>query len=82
MAVAIALSRRGRPSSAPNPNVGCLLVKDGKMIARGWTQPGGRPHAEAAALAAAGSAPRGPTAHVSLEPSAHATPRGPPRSDS
>ncbi len=82
MAVAIALSRRGRPSSAPNPNVGCLLVKDGKMIARGWTQPGGRPHAEAAALAAAGSAARGATAYVSLEPCAHASPRGPACSDS
>jgi diaminohydroxyphosphoribosylaminopyrimidine deaminase/5-amino-6-(5-phosphoribosylamino)uracil reductase len=82
MAVAIAMSRRGRPSSAPNPNVGCLLVRDGKVVARGWTQPGGRPHAEAVAIAAAGQAARGATAYVSLEPCAHASPRGPACSDS
>ena len=82
MAVAIALSRRGRPASAPNPNVGCLLVKDGKLVARGWTQSGGRPHAEAAALAAAGTAARGATAYITLEPCAHASPRGPACSDS
>ena len=76
MAAAIALSRRGRPASAPNPNVGCLLVKDDRIIARGWTQPGGRPHAEAMALAAAGRAARGATAYVTLEPCAHASPRG------
>ncbi len=77
MAAAIALARRGRPASAPNPNVGCLLVQDGRVIARGWTQPGGRPHAEAMALAAAGAAARGATAYVTLEPCAHASPRGP-----
>lgn len=82
MAVAIALSRRGRPASAPNPNVGCLIVRQGKVLARGWTQPGGRPHAEAAALAAAGDAARGATAYVTLEPCAHASPRGPACSDS
>ncbi len=76
-AAAIALSRRGRPASAPNPNVGCLIVKDGKVVARGWTQAGGRPHAEAMALAVAGDAARGATAYVSLEPCAHASPRGP-----
>lgn len=81
MAVAIALSRRGRPAAAPNPNVGCLIVKDGRVVARGWTQPGGRPHAEAMALAAAGAAVRGATAYVSLEPCAHASPRGPACSD-
>ena len=81
MAVAIALSRRGRPASAPNPNVGCLIVKDGKVVARGWTQPGGRPHAEAVALTAAGDAARGATAYVTLEPCAHASPRGPACSD-
>ncbi|WP_447766227.1 bifunctional diaminohydroxyphosphoribosylaminopyrimidine deaminase/5-amino-6-(5-phosphoribosylamino)uracil reductase RibD [Sphingopyxis panaciterrae] len=81
MAVAVALSRRGRPGSAPNPNVGCLIVKDGKIRARGWTQPGGRPHAEAVALAAAGAAARGATAYVSLEPCAHASARGPACSD-
>lgn len=77
MAVAIALSRRGRPASAPNPNVGCLIVIDGKVVGRGWTQSGGRPHAEAVALAAAGDAARGATAYVTLEPCAHASPRGP-----
>jgi len=81
MAAAIALSRRGRPASAPNPNVGCLIVKGGIVVARGWTQPGGRPHAEAAALAAAGDAARGATAYVSLEPCAHTSPRGPACSD-
>jgi len=81
MAAAIALSRRGRPTSAPNPNVGCLLVKDGRLVARGWTRLGGRPHGEAAALAAAGAAARGATAYVTLEPCAHASPRGPACSD-
>lgn len=82
MAAAIALSRRGRPASAPNPNVGCLIVKDGRVVARGWTRPGGRPHAEAVALAAAGDAARGATVYVSLEPCAHTSPRGPACSDS
>ncbi|KTE37667.1 riboflavin biosynthesis protein RibD [Sphingopyxis sp. HIX] len=82
MAAAIALSRRGRPASAPNPNVGCIFVKDGRVVGRGWTQAGGRPHAEAVALAAAGDAARGATAYVSLEPCAHASARGPACSDS
>jgi diaminohydroxyphosphoribosylaminopyrimidine deaminase/5-amino-6-(5-phosphoribosylamino)uracil reductase len=82
MANAIALSQRGRPVSAPNPNVGCLIVKQGKVVARGWTQRGGRPHAEAIALAAAGEAARGATAYVRLEPCAHESPRGPACSDS
>ena len=82
IAAAIALSRRGRPASAPNPNVGCILVADGRVVGRGWTQPGGRPHAEAMALAAAGKAARGATAYVTLEPCAHASPRGPCCSDS
>ena len=77
MATAIALSRRGRPTAAPNPNVGCLIVKGGKVVARGWTQSGGRPHAEAVALAAAGEMASGATAYVSLEPCAHPSPRGP-----
>jgi diaminohydroxyphosphoribosylaminopyrimidine deaminase/5-amino-6-(5-phosphoribosylamino)uracil reductase len=54
-----------------------MIVKDGRVVARGWTRPGGRPHAEAVALAAAGDAVRGATAYVSLEPCAHASPRGP-----
>ncbi|MBJ7439081.1 MAG: bifunctional diaminohydroxyphosphoribosylaminopyrimidine deaminase/5-amino-6-(5-phosphoribosylamino)uracil reductase RibD [Sphingopyxis sp.] len=77
MAAAIALSQRGRPASAPNPNVGCLIVSDGVVVARGWTQAGGRPHAEAIALALAGDAARGATAYVTLEPCAHASSRGP-----
>ena len=81
MAAAIALSRRGRRVAAPNPNVGCLIVKHGKPIARGWTQAGGRPHAEAMALAAAGTAARGATAYVTLEPCAHTSERGPACSD-
>jgi diaminohydroxyphosphoribosylaminopyrimidine deaminase / 5-amino-6-(5-phosphoribosylamino)uracil reductase len=77
MAVAIALGERGRALSQPNPNVGCGIVKDGRVIGRGWTQPGGRPHAEAMALAEAGAQAHGATAYVSLEPCAHASPRGP-----
>lgn len=49
MAAAIALSERGRGLSTPNPNVGCLIVSDGHVVGRGWTQKGGRPHAEAQA---------------------------------
>lgn len=82
MAAAIALSRRGHPASAPNPNVGCILVRESRVVGRGWTAAGGRPHAEAVALAAAGDAARGATAYVSLEPCAHASARGPACSDS
>ena len=57
--------------------MGALLVKDGKVIGRGWTQPGGRPHAEAVALAQAGETARGATLYVTLEPCAHASARGP-----
>ena len=71
------LATRGRPSSAPNPAVAALIVKDGRLIGRGWTAPGGRPHAEAVALAMAGDGARGATMHVTLEPCAHASPRGP-----
>jgi diaminohydroxyphosphoribosylaminopyrimidine deaminase / 5-amino-6-(5-phosphoribosylamino)uracil reductase len=81
MAAAIALSQRGRARSTPNPNVGCILVKDGRVLGRGWTQPGGRPHAESAALDqagnASGDAARGATAYVTLEPCAHVSARGP-----
>jgi diaminohydroxyphosphoribosylaminopyrimidine deaminase / 5-amino-6-(5-phosphoribosylamino)uracil reductase len=76
MAAAIALASRGRRLSTPNPNVACLLVAGDRMIARGWTQPGGRPHAEAMALAAAGPSARGATAYVTLEPCAHRSDRG------
>jgi diaminohydroxyphosphoribosylaminopyrimidine deaminase / 5-amino-6-(5-phosphoribosylamino)uracil reductase len=77
MAVAISLSMRTRGSSHPNPNVGCILVKDGRIVGRGWTQAGGRPHAEAMALAEAGTSAQGATAYITLEPCAHASPRGP-----
>ncbi len=77
MQAAIALAARSRGLSTPNPNVGCLIVKDGCVLARGWTQAGGRPHAEAMALDAAGDAARGATAYVTLEPCAHESPRGP-----
>lgn len=77
MAAALALSERGRGRTAPNPNVGCVIVRDGVVIGRGWTQPGGRPHAEAMALAEAGDPARGATCYVTLEPCAHASPRGP-----
>lgn len=76
MASAIALSKRGLGRSAPNPNVGCVIVRDGIVVGRGWTQPGGRPHAEAMALAAAGDAARGAEVHVTLEPCAHVSARG------
>lgn len=76
LAAAARLATRGIPLSRPNPSVGALLVKQGKVIARGWTQPGGRPHAEAVALAAAGEQARGATLYVTLEPCAHASPRG------
>lgn len=76
MAAALALASRGAARTTPNPNVGCVLVKDGHVVGRGWTQPGGRPHAEAMALAAAGQAARGATAYVTLEPCAHVSDRG------
>lgn len=77
MGAALGLSERGRGRTAPNPNVGCILVRDGAAVGRGWTQPGGRPHAEAMALAAAGEKSRGATCYVTLEPCAHVSPRGP-----
>ncbi|MGN6279065.1 MAG: bifunctional diaminohydroxyphosphoribosylaminopyrimidine deaminase/5-amino-6-(5-phosphoribosylamino)uracil reductase RibD [Sphingomonas sp.] len=77
MTAALALSERGRGLTAPNPNVGCVIVKDGRVVGRGWTQPGGRPHAEAMALTQAGDAARGATMYVTLEPCAHESARGP-----
>jgi diaminohydroxyphosphoribosylaminopyrimidine deaminase / 5-amino-6-(5-phosphoribosylamino)uracil reductase len=77
MGAALALSLRGRGQTAPNPAVGCVIVKDSRMIGRGWTQPTGRPHAEAVALAQAGDAAQGSTAYVTLEPCAHESVRGP-----
>jgi diaminohydroxyphosphoribosylaminopyrimidine deaminase/5-amino-6-(5-phosphoribosylamino)uracil reductase len=71
MRAALTLARRGLGRVAPNPAVGCVIVKDGRVLGRGWTKPGGRPHAETEALAQAGEAARGATAYVSLEPCAH-----------
>jgi diaminohydroxyphosphoribosylaminopyrimidine deaminase/5-amino-6-(5-phosphoribosylamino)uracil reductase len=71
MRVALGLARRGLGRVWPNPAVGCVLVAGGRVVGRGWTQPGGRPHAEAMALAAAGPRARGATAYVTLEPCAH-----------
>ncbi len=71
MAAALALAGRGLGAVWPNPAVGCVVVRDGVVVGRGWTQPGGRPHAETEALARAGNAARGATAYVSLEPCSH-----------
>src|SRR6202047_3332974 len=71
MKAALALARRGLGSAWPNPTVGCVIVKDGRVVGRGWTQPGGRPHAETEALVRAGEAARGASAYVSLEPCSH-----------
>ena len=81
MGGALALGERSRGRTAPNPNVGCTIVRDGHVVGRGWTQPGGRPHAEAMALAQAGDAARGATVYTTLEPCAHVSPRGPACSD-
>lgn len=71
MALALALGRRGLGRTWPNPAVGAVIVKDGEIIGRGWTQPGGRPHAEIEALRRAGAMARGATLYVTLEPCSH-----------
>ncbi|RWR29001.1 bifunctional diaminohydroxyphosphoribosylaminopyrimidine deaminase/5-amino-6-(5-phosphoribosylamino)uracil reductase RibD [Sinirhodobacter populi] len=71
MALALSLASRGLGNVWPNPAVGCVIVNEGRIVGRGWTQPGGRPHAERRALDQAGGAARGATAYVSLEPCAH-----------
>ena len=71
MAAALALARRGLGRCWPNPAVGCVLVRDGRVVGRGLTGDGGRPHAETVALRQAGAAARGATAYVTLEPCAH-----------
>lgn len=71
MQAALALARRGLGRVWPNPAVGCVIVRDRRVLGRGWTQPGGRPHAETEALRRAGAAAAGATAYVSLEPCNH-----------
>jgi diaminohydroxyphosphoribosylaminopyrimidine deaminase/5-amino-6-(5-phosphoribosylamino)uracil reductase len=71
MRAALVLARRGLGSVWPNPAVGCVIAKDGRVVGRGWTQPGGRPHGETEALRRAGEEARGATAYVSLEPCCH-----------
>ncbi|WP_213685765.1 bifunctional diaminohydroxyphosphoribosylaminopyrimidine deaminase/5-amino-6-(5-phosphoribosylamino)uracil reductase RibD [Roseicyclus sp.] len=71
MRLALALGARGLGRVWPNPAVGCVIVKAGRVLGRGWTQDGGRPHAETMALAQAGAQARGATAYVSLEPCSH-----------
>jgi diaminohydroxyphosphoribosylaminopyrimidine deaminase/5-amino-6-(5-phosphoribosylamino)uracil reductase len=71
MALALALGRRGLGRTWPNPAVGAVIVKGGVVVGRGWTQPGGRPHAETEALRRAGEAVRGATLYVTLEPCSH-----------
>lgn len=75
MGAVLALGERGQGQTWPNPAVGCVIVRDGRVIGRGWTQKGGRPHAEAVALE--GCDARGATAYVTLEPCAHESGRGP-----
>jgi diaminohydroxyphosphoribosylaminopyrimidine deaminase / 5-amino-6-(5-phosphoribosylamino)uracil reductase len=71
MQLALTLGRRGQGRTWPNPAVGAVVVKDGVIVGRAWTQPGGRPHAEPVALARAGDAARGATLYVTLEPCSH-----------
>jgi len=75
---AVALGESARGQSAPNPNVGCIIVSSsGRLVGKGATAAGGRPHAEAIALAEAGKRAAGGTVYVTLEPCAHASERGP-----
>lgn len=76
MGAALALSDRGVGNTGLNPPVGCIIIAGGRVVGRGHTRPGGRPHAEAVALAQAGDAARGATVYATLEPCAHASPRG------
>lgn len=71
MRVALGLARRGLGRTWPNPAVGCVIVQAGQVVGRGWTQPGGRPHAETEALQRAGKLAQGATVYVTLEPCAH-----------
>ncbi len=77
MARALRLAERGRYTTAPNPRVGCVLVRGGEVVGEGWHERAGGPHAEIVALAAAGAAAEGATAYVSLEPCCHHGRTGP-----
>ncbi|NQD36873.1 bifunctional diaminohydroxyphosphoribosylaminopyrimidine deaminase/5-amino-6-(5-phosphoribosylamino)uracil reductase RibD [Permianibacter sp. IMCC34836] len=77
MAHALRLAERGRYTTAPNPNVGCVLVRDGVVVGEGWHEVAGGPHAEINALKQAGDKARGATAYVTLEPCAHQGRTGP-----
>src|SRR5262245_26053004 len=77
MAQALRLAANGQYDTKPNPTVGCVLVKDGRVIATGWTAPAGGPHAERRALAAAGAEARGATVYTTLEPCCHQGRTGP-----
>ncbi|MDR2261534.1 MAG: bifunctional diaminohydroxyphosphoribosylaminopyrimidine deaminase/5-amino-6-(5-phosphoribosylamino)uracil reductase RibD [Azoarcus sp.] len=71
MALALALAEQGLTTATPNPRVGCIIVRGGETVGKGWHRRAGEPHAEALALAAAGEAARGATAYVTLEPCSH-----------
>ena len=71
MRAALALARRGLGTTWPNPSVGCVIVRDGRVVGRGRTAAGGRPHAEPVALEMAGDLAKGATAYVTLEPCCH-----------
>jgi diaminohydroxyphosphoribosylaminopyrimidine deaminase/5-amino-6-(5-phosphoribosylamino)uracil reductase len=71
MARALALAERGRETATPNPSVGCVIAKDGRVIGEGWHERAGGPHAEAAALAACREPAEGATVYVTLEPCSH-----------
>jgi len=71
MSHALRLGARGLGQTWPNPAVGCVIEKEGRILGRGWTQAGGRPHAEVMALTQSGDLARGASAHVTLEPCAH-----------
>ena len=81
MGAAITLATRARGRTWPNPNVGCIIVHQGRVVGRGVTAEGGRPHAEAVALAQAGEVARGATLYTTLEPCGHPSERGPTCSD-